>query len=1363
MAPAKVPTMTPEGCINECGENAFCNTTYLCQCMSGYKGDPNDKCVDVDECTELKKPCAWNSTCENYVGGYDCACDNGFGGDAKASCVQCEPEISLFSGAAQIRIRPTATLSVTPTLDMPTACFQYDVGSTTYEWLFIANETGGAPPLPGKTRFVSSKDTFVIEPSMIVSNYTYFLMVTATLGPSLPRRIITSARVHVVSSSLVAQVSGGTFRQVGNNELVEFDAYGTYDPDKLAGPANSNYSWSCSPGCDSAFRYRSDYKATLNTARLQEGGVSTVTYEFSVSVNGYTRSAAVSITVQVEADPSVPSVRLSGSTVVNRNDVLRIESEVYDRAGSDSLSLEWAETTGKLDLSSMAATELLLTKVTSSSLVIEAYILSPGQTYKFLLTATASVEGVSPRTGSAAMTVRVNEPPSGGSVTVWPPTGTSLVTRYTINTTGWVDTDEPLEYTFMLHDTLAEQATAVTLTPYQVSPRLEISSLGEGRYEVMALARDAFGAVALPTNASVTVLSSTSESEQTKTCFAQTRERVEMQSYLTLRQVNEVMGYARVLSELIKNDNTSAETVILCNGTAEAAGKRRDEVIENLIEKVDAAVTIRGNLSSSTGEQTAQVVREVTNAIAETGANISSSAFNKTRVLVEQILDTKPAARDGTSTVHDLVRIVSNLLTSSDCDRFESLGKIAKQISAINALPLAPGEEPTSVSGDRFALRTAKVSNSSVGVVESTTGDKKVLVPAGAVPGSSGEVSIYSMGTDVAKRCHSAETSEISQQQLESGVNNSVSFEVPSFHVLTTIGGQEVEIADLPEPMEFYITQYSSSISDLMPGGARIASCVFWNTTERQWSTRGCETTINGTALVCRCTHLSEFAVVSTSNKQEAKAPTDQSRGVFYALAAANAALGAVILAQLARVVTAKSDTAKIAGASKKGKGKTSIQVMFSILLAICALRVVLSLFYTWDFPSLKRMNRAVLAVLVTAPYCLECWAYSCVALQWRAIFNVSLSLLRAVKFSDYAGLYIAGCSAVTILEFVLFGYAIGGGASVEERMRVVKGGSIAVGAICLSISALLLAFGVRIGKKILRQLPDTGRRVTIAAYTVGIALAFQACVLVAGALGGFSFVSHGGTSPMVVAVGIAYTLSLVCNSAIVYLYQGSVKAVILGSKAASTKRSRSETRRSTSQRQRNSGHARGSGGHMRQKTLDMMNAKLHPGYTHGSGSVPFGRPSVTPGSGSYPPLGRPSVTATRSGATSTTYGRGSISTQRGNSVDMKSALNGRALKYTARGSIGGRDQTSTSSIASQGVELSVVHPRTSSLDFDGVGPVGAQVLRLPTVVDEKEARGASESRDCGSTGSESPAHTVHDSLVDIDGDGHRGSAPLVV
>ncbi|THU54066.1 hypothetical protein C4D60_Mb10t21110 [Musa balbisiana] len=79
---------------------------YLCNCSSGYQGNPyiHNGCQDIDECNE-KYPC--HGICTNTPGGYYCSCPQGTHGNA--SIAECTPDQKLPS-AVKVVIGTSSSL-----------------------------------------------------------------------------------------------------------------------------------------------------------------------------------------------------------------------------------------------------------------------------------------------------------------------------------------------------------------------------------------------------------------------------------------------------------------------------------------------------------------------------------------------------------------------------------------------------------------------------------------------------------------------------------------------------------------------------------------------------------------------------------------------------------------------------------------------------------------------------------------------------------------------------------------------------------------------------------------------------------------------------------------------------------------------------------------------------------------------------------------------------------------------------------------------------------------------------------------------------------------------------------------------------
>lgn len=70
-----------------CGKGALCVNlpgAHKCECPEGYNGDPEEECVDVDEC--LRSPCGRSAQCTNVHGSFRCSCPEGMSGDPWVGC-----------------------------------------------------------------------------------------------------------------------------------------------------------------------------------------------------------------------------------------------------------------------------------------------------------------------------------------------------------------------------------------------------------------------------------------------------------------------------------------------------------------------------------------------------------------------------------------------------------------------------------------------------------------------------------------------------------------------------------------------------------------------------------------------------------------------------------------------------------------------------------------------------------------------------------------------------------------------------------------------------------------------------------------------------------------------------------------------------------------------------------------------------------------------------------------------------------------------------------------------------------------------------------------------------------------------------
>ncbi|XRB15965.1 hypothetical protein RI054_11g58070 [Pseudoscourfieldia marina] len=123
----------------------------------------------------------------------------------------------------------------------------------------------------------------------------------------------------------------------------------------------------------------------------------------------------------------------------------------------------------------------------SPTLKVPENVLSPGR-YVFTMTVTDVNNGG--LTATAKMAVVINSPPTQGIVLVEPLSGTELVERFAVFSTGFEDADVPLSY---MYGVVTADGDAFPLTSAQATQYAELD-LPSSAVAVIAMAFDTYGA-----------------------------------------------------------------------------------------------------------------------------------------------------------------------------------------------------------------------------------------------------------------------------------------------------------------------------------------------------------------------------------------------------------------------------------------------------------------------------------------------------------------------------------------------------------------------------------------------------------------------------------------------------------------------------------------------------------------------------------------------------------------------------------------------------------------------------------------------------------------------------------------------------
>ncbi|KAK3272607.1 hypothetical protein CYMTET_19114 [Cymbomonas tetramitiformis] len=766
----------------------------------------------------------------------------------------------------------------------------------------------------------------------LTANVMYHVRLRAALCGN--RRVFAKAYTSfaVPSQPLVALINGGNVR-TAEGSPIRLDAGASVDPDEA--PGEIYYKWKCVRTDRAALdanvsglgdrgdagEYtvnwevpRTDQEAKGMHCRTIGGNLLPVVmhqavltimlqgaqwgahYALACEISkGDRRSTASTwVTIFLGSAP-VPALQpLPGKHTPSTKLILMSDAESLR---SDTLEFRWSaeNVTGAgsgfpLDLASATSNSVYVPE-----LVLRPNTLTPGSTYRFMLTARDS-HGVS----SAVLDVRVNSPPhSGELLPVTPLEGYLLDTVFDFQGIGWEDDDDdkPLWYQVRYEVVVPEWTTNLDqhrfmLSQWQVSPkfqeRLCAAGLEETEYRVTVFlyVKDSLGATAAgEAKQNISVRPQTFENESELDSAVNDLLHDAARSVAEGTDLsNQVVGIAAMLQESATQQNLSAYS----NGAPSPARLGQREKMAQIVDGSWANLPPTTDTVTRLAEAVAVVASAPLQLTEEARGRLRNTAKSLTGATRGSNADSQldlGGARALVTALSDTVTGALGNRSSNQSAEVATAVETVRDMGHASAAWLRLGEEPVIVEAEllSYAVQRDNLSATCARTYATPLTDAKgssVLLPpsVGAALGSvASDVTFMLVGSTVDQH-HSeswvpkATTASPGRLVVQHRNSNGDPLEADVWTVVSRVTDISLYVADHPQhalaisglpeaitltlpvlPQHFSLLNSSTYVGNTDVGIRRQAShtaqCTFWNAVTGRYSSEGCATLPNPTPL----------------------------------------------------------------------------------------------------------------------------------------------------------------------------------------------------------------------------------------------------------------------------------------------------------------------------------------------------------------------------------------------------------------------------------------------------------------------------------------------------------------------------------
>jgi hypothetical protein len=319
-----------------------------------------------------------------------------------------------------------------------------------------------------------SKDQrfFKLSAYQLEAGTSYVVKVSISSSSSSSSSTSSTVVLQVGQSGTYAVIEGGASRAVSVMDTLKLDASSSYDIDYLR-TKSLYYSWSCSevsPNYGSSCPLFIDSGAVTNSVNGSDLFTSDISAsyssaEFTIVVvvsndAGLSSSASVTLTI---LDVSLPTVSIAAPSKTKYNSGESVSLTGSITGDNVSYAVWSCESVTLSSTVAVTTTSQSFKAGTSSfSLALFADVLVAGLSYTFELSASYG-SALDSEAAVANVTVLMNTPPSGGSLSVSPTTGEALTDKFFFSTHGWSDdvSDLPLSYVLSYYTVSSSSVTVV--------------------------------------------------------------------------------------------------------------------------------------------------------------------------------------------------------------------------------------------------------------------------------------------------------------------------------------------------------------------------------------------------------------------------------------------------------------------------------------------------------------------------------------------------------------------------------------------------------------------------------------------------------------------------------------------------------------------------------------------------------------------------------------------------------------------------------------------------------------------------------------------------------------------------------------